>query len=74
MFLFQIELTPHQKRYVAMLERRKAQIKAAKAAKPKKVKKPKAEKPAADEAKKVTLTKKPAKKATTAAAPKPAKK
>lgn len=68
-----IELTPHQKRYVAMLERRKAQIKAAKAAKPKKVKKPKAEKPAV-EAKKATVTKKPAKKATTAAAPKPAKK
>ncbi|XP_014275887.1 large ribosomal subunit protein uL4 [Halyomorpha halys] len=69
-----IELTPHQKRYVAMLERRKAQIKAAKAAKPKKVKKPKADKPAATEAKKATVTKKPAKKATTAVAPKPTKK
>ncbi|CAH1389538.1 unnamed protein product [Nezara viridula] len=66
-----VELTPHQKRYVAMLERRKAQIKAAKAAKPKKVKKPKAEKAAADEAKKAAVTKKPAKKA---AAPKPPKK
>lgn len=42
-----IELTPHQKKYVAMLERRKAQIKAAKAAKPKKVKKPKTDKAAA---------------------------
>lgn len=70
-----VELTPHQKRYVAMLERRKAQIKAAKAAKPKKVKQPKAEKPAAADKKKVVVGKKPAaKKAAAPAAPKPAAK
>nr|BAN20168.1 ribosomal protein L4 [Riptortus pedestris] len=58
-----VELTPHQKKYIAMLERRKAQIKAAKAAKPKKAKKPKTEKStSAKSTKAPTAVKPPAKK------------